>query len=108
MLLKRWEALEVKERKIHLDVVNQYGISPGICVTLVLFAFVQLSLVMVAMITRCLQLKILTMWLSAFMLLSPLLAALAPHSCFSMDVAHSFNFDHIILTYKHNLSSLGM
>lgn len=27
---------------------------------------------------------------------------------FSMDVAHSFNFDHIILTYKHNLSSLGM
>lgn len=69
-------------RKIHLDVVNQYGISLGICMTLVLFAFVQVSLVMVAMITWCLQLKILKMWLSAFMLLSPLLAAFALHSWF--------------------------
>ena len=50
MLLMRLEALEVRRERRDAPRLNQYGISPGISVTLVLFAFLQVSLVTVAMI----------------------------------------------------------
>lgn len=54
--LKGW-GIEGEKRKTHLEVVHQYGISPGACVTSAFFTFPQVSLEMVAMIAQWPQRK---------------------------------------------------
>lgn len=45
--------MEGEEKKIHQEVLHQYGISLLACVTSAFFTFPQVSLEMVAMITQC-------------------------------------------------------
>lgn len=82
--------IEGEERKIHLEVVHQYGISLHACVTSAFFTFPQVSLEMVARITQCPWLKSFKMWMAAFTL-SHLLFI----SCFS--------FTHSLVLHECNL-----
>lgn len=73
--------MEGEERKIHQEVVHQYGISLLACVTSAFFTFPQVSLEMVAMITQCPWQKIFKTWKAAFILslIASLLAVFPSH-----------------------------
>lgn len=73
--------MEGEQKKIHQEVLHQYGISLLACVTSAFFTFPQVSLEMVAMITQCPWQKIFKMWKAAFILslIASLLAVFPSH-----------------------------
>ena len=73
--------MEGEEKKIHQEVVHQYGISLLTCVTSAFFTFPQVSLETVAMTTQCPRQKIFKMWMAAFILslIASLLAVFPSH-----------------------------
>lgn len=108
MLLKRGGGIEGETRNIHLEVVNQYGISLGGRMTSAAFTFPPVSLEMVAMITRCPQLKICDMWIAAFILshLPFINCFSSAHTLFLMQQICSYFFKPLYILYEQNAAIL--
>lgn len=103
--------MEGEEKKIHQEVVHQYGISLLACVTSAFFTFPQVSLEMVAMTTQCPRQKIFKMWMAAFILslIASLLAVFPSHIVyfFLNAICSSFFFIVQYSTQTENPHSFG-